>query len=85
MRKEGQKSMRKIAFLLSLGAVCVSILSGCKNKKYVVPKTSFDKVSVALSGVESSFSKYKPSEKTNLSSKNRAAKRIGQSDTSGAL
>ena len=78
--------MRKLAFVLSLGAVCVSILSGCKSKsKYKAPTTPLEKVTVALNGVESSFSNYKNSSKTNSSSKTRAAKRINQTDSSGAL
>ena len=77
--------MRKTALVLSLGAVCVAILSGCKRRtKYVVPTTSHDKVSVALSGVEKSVENIKTSGKTN-SSKSRSAKRVGQNDSSGAL
>ena len=86
MYKEGQRKMRKTAFMLSLGAVCVAILSGCKSKnRYKVPTTPYDKVSVALSGVEKSYSSYKSTEKTSSGSKTRAVKRIGQSDSSGAL
>lgn len=78
--------MRKVAFLLSLGAVCASILSGCKTKsKYKTPTTSFEKVSVALNGVESSFSNYKSSPRTTEVSKNRSIKRINQPNPSGAL
>ena len=78
--------MRKTAFMLSLGAVCVAVLSGCKSKsKYKVPTTPYDKVSTAFNGVEKSYSNYKSSEKTNSGSKTRASKRIGQTDSSGAL
>ena len=79
--------MRKVTFVLALGAMCASILSGCKSKsKYKTPTTPFDKVSVALSGVEKSIENYKSSERTSSSSKqNRSIKRIAQSDTSGAL
>ena len=77
--------MRKTKLLLSLGAICVAVLSGCKTRsKYRVPTTPYAKVSVAFDGVESSFSNYKTSEKTN-SSKTRSIKRVGQSDPSGAL
>ena len=87
MYKEGQISMRKTALVLSLGAVCVAILSGCKKRsKYVVPTTPFEKVSVALSGVEKSFSNYKSSEKkTSSSSKTRSIKRTTSGDVPGAL
>ena len=79
--------MRKVTFVLALGAMCASILSGCKSKsRYKTPTTPFDKVSVALNGVEKSIENYKSSERTNSSSKqNRSIKRIAQSDTSGAL
>ena len=77
--------MRKTAFMLSLGAVCVALLSGCKSKRYRVPTTAFDKVSVALNGVETSYSSYKSSEKSSSSSKTKGIKRIGQSDSSSAL
>ena len=86
MCKEGQIRMRKTAFMLSLGAICVCILSGCKSKsKYKVPTTPMEKVTVALNGVQSSFSNYKSTEKTSNSSKTRAASRIAQSDAKGAL
>ncbi len=79
--------MRKVTFVLALGAVCASILSGCKSKtKYKTPTTPFDKVSVALSGVEKSFANYKIDERDNVSSKkSRSGKRVSQSDSSGAL
>ena len=79
--------MRKATFVLVLGAVCASVLSGCKNKnKYKIPTTPFDKVNVALNGVEKSFANYKIDERDNASSKkSRSAKRIAQSDSSGAL
>ena len=77
--------MRKTKLLLSLGAICVAVLSGCKTRsRYRVPTTPYAKVSVAFAGVESSFSNYKTSEKTN-SAKTRSLKRVGQSDPSGAL
>ena len=78
--------MRKTALVLSLGVICVAVLSGCKSKnKYKVPTTPHDKVSVALNGVESSLSKYKYSEKTSSGSKTRAIRKIGGSDYTGAL
>lgn len=78
--------MRKTALALSLGAVCIAILSGCKSRsKYKAPTTPHDKVSVALSGVESSLAKYKYSEKTSSGSKTRSVRRIGGSDYTGAL
>ena len=79
--------MRKGTFVLALGALCASILSGCKTKsKYKTPTTPFDKVSVALNGVEKSIENYKSSDRTTSSSKkSRSSKRIAQSDTSGAL
>ena len=86
MCKEGQIIMRKTKLMLSLGAICVAVLSGCKSiGRYKVPTTPYDKVSVALNGVEKSYSSYKSSEKTSSTSKTRANKRIGQSDSSGAL
>ena len=52
--------MRKITLVLSLGAVCASILSGCQSKnKYKVPTNAHDKVQVAFNGVEKSFANYK--------------------------
>ena len=78
--------MRKTALALSRGAVCIAILSGCKSRsKYKAPTTPHDKVSVALSGVESSLAKYKYSEKTSSGSKTRSVRRIGGSDYTGAL
>ena len=78
--------MRKTALALSLGAVCIAILSGCKSRsKYKAPTTPYDKVSVALSGVESSLAKYRYSEKTSSGSKTRSVRRIGGSDYTGAL
>ena len=78
--------MRKVTFVLALGAVCASVLSGCKSKnKYKTPTTPFDKVSVALNGVEKSIENYKNEESTSTSSKNRSGKRIAQGDTSAAL
>ena len=85
MCKEGQKRMKKITFILTLGAVCASILSGCKSKnKYKAPTTPHDKVAVAFSGVESSFADYKTSYTTS-STRSRSTRKVGQSDTSGAL
>ena len=78
--------MRKMTLALSLGAVCVAILSGCKiRNKYKAPSTPYEKVSVALSGVEKSLSNYKSSEKPSSGSKTRTTKRIAASDSSGAL
>ena len=79
--------MRKVTFVLALGAVCASILSGCKSKsKYKTPTNPYDKVSVALNGVEKSFANYKVDERDNASSKkSRTGKRVAQSDSSGAL
>ena len=82
--------MKKTTYILALGAVCVSILSGCKSKnKYKIPTNAHDKVAVAFDGVERSFANYK---KTNTRSvvnedisKSRAGKRVVSSDTSGAL
>ena len=86
MYKERQISMRKTALALSLGAVCIAILSGCKTRsKYKAPTTSYEKVSVALSGVESSLAKYKYSEKASAGSKTRSVRRIGGADYTGAL
>ena len=79
--------MRKVTFILALGAVSASILSGCKSKsKYKTPTNPYDKVSVALKGVEKSFANYKIDERTNASSKTtRSGKRVAQSDSTGAL
>ena len=79
--------MRKTTFVLALGALCASVLSGCKiRSRYKTPTTPYDKVYVALNGVEKSFDKYKPSENvTNSSKKTRAGKRVAQSDSAGAL
>ena len=79
--------MRKTTLVLALGALCASILSGCKSRsKYRTPTTPYDKVSVALNGVEKSLNNYKPSDlDTNSSKKSRAGKRIAQSDSAGAL
>ena len=78
--------MRKAAFMLSLGAVCVALLSGCKTKsKYKVPTTPYEKVQTAFNGVEQSYLNYKSSDKTSSGSKARAIKRASQSDAAGAL
>ena len=79
--------MRKVTYVLALGAICASVLSGCKRKnKYVTPTNPYDKVNVALNGVETSYAKYKTDDRTSSSSKTtRSGKRIAQSDSSGAL
>ena len=79
--------MRKVYYVLALGAVCASVLSGCKKKsKYKTPTNPYDKVTVALNGVEKSFANYKIDERDNTSSKkSRSSKRIAQSDSAGAL
>ena len=79
--------MRKVTYIFALGAISVSILSGCKSKgRYKTPTTPYDKVYVALNGVEKSFANYKIDERDNASSKkSRSGKRVAQSDSSGAL
>ena len=78
--------MKKSTLVLALGALCASILSGCKSKsRYKTPKTPFEKVTVALNGVTKSFENYKYEESTSSSAKTRSGKRIAQSDASGAL
>ena len=78
--------MKKTTLVLALGALCASILSGCKSKsRYKTPKTPFEKVTVALNGVTKSFENYKYEESTSSSAKTRSGKRIAQSDASGAL
>lgn len=77
--------MRKMALILSLGAISVSFLSGCKNKnKYKVPTNAHDKVQVAFNGVEKTFANYKTSSSSS-SATTRSVRRVGQGDTSGAL
>ena len=79
--------MKKVTLVLAFGALSASILSGCKSKnKYKTPTTPFDKVNVALSGVQKSFANYKIEERQTSSSKStRSGKRVSQSDSSGAL
>ena len=85
MYKEGQNRMKKITLILTFGAICASILSGCKSKKkYKAPTTPHDKVAVAFNGVESSFANYKNNYSTS-SARTRSTRKVGQSDSSGAL